>query len=585
MRCYDPQTQVPFFGGTYFPRTPRHGLPGFIDLLHRVADIFATRREELRAQGDKVAEVLSGLNPGQPSPAQVSDQALLDSCTAALREQYDPADGGFGGAPKFPMPSVLDRLLRAWANGRRAGRDERKTLDMVMTTLTKMARGGIHDHLGGGFCRYATDGRWMIPHFEKMLYDNGQLLSVYSDALAVGPDALFEEAAGGIADWLLRDMRHSGGAFHAALDADSEGEEGRYYVWQRNDVKRLLDDDEYLVVETLYGLDKPANFEGRWHLHRYDAWPAVVSRLSLDPAEAADLLASARRKLLAERETRVAPQLDDKILTSWNALAIKGLAKAAARLDRPEWLAAAQQAADFLYTEVYSDGILHATWQGGGPRHRGYLDDYAFLLDALLTLLSQEWRDTDARFARTLADALLDAFEDTAAGGFFFTAHDHEPLIYRPKPAQDDAMAPGNAVAALALSDLGHLFAETRYLECANRTIDWARGLMEQQPAGHCSMLTALEALLHPPEQIIVRGPRKEMDAWLAAARTGYAPQRRVYGIPYADDIRQLPPHLPRLVSADFAAKPVAYRCDGFSCSPPIESLDDLRAALDTPGG
>lgn len=575
----DPDTRLPFFGGTYFPPKPRHGLPGFMDLLIRVSEIFHSRRDDLKAQGGKISAFLDGLNTAEPGQGELTDTALLDAGVQALHQQYDATEGGFGSAPKFPMPGALDWLLGRWAAGRRGGRgvSGREALDMVMHTLTKMARGGIHDHLGGGFCRYATDARWMIPHFEKMLYDNGQMLSLYSDALGVGPDALFEHAVRGITDWLLRDMRHPGGAFYAAQDADSEGEEGKYYVWHRDDVKRLLDPDEYLIVETLYGLDKPANFHRRWHLHRYDAWPAVASRLSLEAGQAEALLDSARAKLLRARETRVQPERDDKILTAWNALAIKGLAKAAVRLERPDWLRAAQQAADFLRNELWADGILHASWHSGSPVHRGYLDDYAFLLDAMVTLLSVSWRDCDAQFALALADALQRDFEDQDAGGFYFTAHDHEALIYRPKPTQDDAMPSGNAVAARALQDLGHLFGESGYLESADRTIVWARRFMEQAPAAHTGLLAALA---EPPEQIIIRGPRPDLDPWLRRAHAGYHPSRRVYAIPYADDIRHVPAYLPRLVSADLAAMPVAYRCEGFSCAPPLTTLEDFKSAL-----
>ena len=581
----DPDTLVPFFGGTYFPKVPRHGLPGFRDLLVRIVDVFESRRDELTAQGEKVADVLARLDTGDGGSEGIADTALLQSARDALAAQYDSAEGGFGRSPKFPMPGTLERLLRHWAASSRSRQPDRAALDMVMTTLTRMARGGIHDHLGGGFCRYATDRRWMVPHFEKMLYDNGLLLALYADALALGPDPLFELAVTGIADWLQRDMRHPGGAFHAALDADSEGEEGRYYLWRRDAVRRLLTEDEYLVIETLYGLDKPANFEGRWILHRYDAWAGVVSRLGLEPRRAAALWSSARAKLLAAREQREPPGLDDKILTSWNALVIHGLGTAAMRLDRPDWLEAARQALDFLRAHLFVGGRLMATWKDGTARHAAYLDDHAFLLQATLTLLRAGWRDEDARLARTLADALLEHFEDREAGGFFFTAHDHETLICRPKPTQDDAVPPGNAIAARALAELGHLLGQPRYLEAANRTIDWSRRAIETHPGGHCSMLTALEEVGRPPELIVIRGPADAFPPWLEAARRGDRAGRWIYAIPAGADPRFVPPYLPRLVSADSAGKTLAYRCADFACSLPLETPDDLaRALADGPG-
>ncbi|MFU8814214.1 MAG: thioredoxin domain-containing protein [Pseudomonadales bacterium] len=579
----DPDTLVPFFGGTYFPKTPRHQLPGFPDLLQRIAEVFRSRRSELTTQGEKVAEVLASLNPQQPGPAALQDQALLQSARDQLAGQYDSAEGGFGSAPKFPMPSTLEWLLRHWADSRQRGDPDRQTLDMVMTTLTKMARGGISDHLGGGFYRYATDRRWMVPHFEKMLYDNGQLLSLYSDALRLGADSLLTQTTAEAGRWLLTEMQHPEGAFHAALDADSEGEEGKYYVWRRDQVKRLLEDDEYLVVETLYGLDKPANFEGKWNLHRSDAWRSVVARLSLEPERAEALLASARAKLLAERETRPRPGLDDKILAGWNGLAIKGLARAGDQLQRADWVLAAQRATDFVRQAMFIDGTLYATWKADVAKYPAYLDDYAYLLDGLLALLAVRWRDEDVRFAVTLADILLDRFEDKRDGGFFFTAHDHETLIYRPKPTQDDALPPGNAIAARTLLELGHLMGEQRYLDSANRTIVWARGVMEQHPAGHCAMLSALQSDRTPGEQIIIRGPSAQIDDWRRVATAGYHPWRKVYTIPY-HDVRLAPPYLPKLVSTSLRERVVAYRCEGFSCSLPMETLDELAAAVGTPG-
>jgi uncharacterized protein YyaL (SSP411 family) len=449
---------------------------------------------------------------------------------------------------------------------------------MVMTTLTKMARGGIYDHVGGGFCRYSTDRKWMIPHFEKMLYDNGALLSLYADALLLGADELFVQAVRETAQWLMREMQHPEGGYYAALDADSEGEEGKYYLWRRDQVKRLLTPDEYLVVETLYGLDKPANFEGKWNLHRYDSWPSVVARLGLDRGAATELLASAKRKLFVERETRVRPGLDDKVLASWNGLAIKGMARAGTVLRESTWIESATRALDFVRTRMVVDGVLHATWKER-PKHRAYLDDYANLLDATLTLLEARWRDEDVRFAKTLANTVLEEFQDHDNGGFFFTAHDHEKLIHRPKPTMDEATPAGNGVLASALHRLGELLAEPKYLEAASGTLRWARAAMEHHPAGHCTLLTALEAEVHPPELVIVRGPAESLGEWLDVCRQGYEPGRASYGIAY-DGVTTAPSYLPRLLPADARARTVAYVCKGLSCSLPIESVSALRTAL-----
>ena len=576
LTCFlDPQTLLPFFAGTYFPRQPRHGLPGFGDLLMRVGESFAAKRDELNNQGKKLADIFAQLQKQQPA-TDADDRSLLNKARDELAGTYDAQEGGFGSAPKFPMPDAIERLLRHWAHVRadRSRRPDRDGLNMVMTTLTKMARGGIYDHIGGGFCRYATDRRWAIPHFEKMLYDNGALLALYADALALGPDPLFTSTVRETAAWIMREMQHPEGGYYAAQDADSEGEEGKFYVWRRDAVKRLLTEDEYLIVETLYGLDKPANFEGRWNLYRRDAWRAIVERLSLQPEEADRCLASAKAKLFAARAEREPPGQDDKVLAAWNGIAIHGMAKAGVRLGEEAWIDSATRAADFVRTRMVDDGRLYATWKDGVCKYPGYLDDYANMLKGLLALLSARWRDEDMALALFLGDELLNRFEDGENGGLFFTAHDHEELVHRPKPTTDNALPPGNATAASALTGLAHLSGETRYLEAAERILQWARGFIEQHPTGHCTLLTAVEEAVYPPELIIVRGPDDQLAEWLKAAHTGFHPSRAAYAIPY--DAKRIPNYLPRLVSADTQSRVSAFLCSGLSCSTPITDLEQF---------
>ena len=573
----DPETLVPFFAGTYFPKSARGRRPGFTDVLLRIRELFAERRQDLESQGRRLMEAMNQIDAPRDTGRCQNDPGLFDQARQRLEDHYDRAEGGFGTAPKFPMPTTLGWLLRHQAYKGRAGDRDRDALDMVMNTLTKMARGGIYDHLGGGFCRYSTDRKWMVPHFEKMLYDNGQLLSLYADALRISPDPLFEGAVRETVDWLLREMRHPDGGFFAALDADSEGEEGGFYLWRRQRIKRLLTPDEYLVVETLYGIDKPANFEGKWNLHRHDAWRSVAQRLALERGRADELLASAKHKLFADRSTRERPGLDDKVLTAWNALAIRGMAKAGVALDEPRWIAAAAKAVDFIRENLWREGILFTTWKDGVARHRGYLDDYANLLDALLALLAAGWRDVDAHFATALADALIGDFHDDANGGFFFTAHRAERLIHRPKPTMDDAEPPGNGVAAKCLARLGSLFAHPAWLQAAADALDAARPMMEEHPAGHCALLSALQEQSHQGELVIVHGSGTRAREWRAALADGYRPWRRVYAIP--DDAEVVPPYLPE--SPGRAGEdPVAYVCSGSSCSLPMRSLEEVRRSL-----
>ncbi len=575
----DPHTRLPFYGGTYFPKTPRYQLPGFNDLLMRISELYATNKEELSTQSDKIRETLDQLVPPVLA-AQLKDQDVLQQARNQLEQQYDARDGGFGNAPKFPMPSALERILRHWAHVRRAGGNDRQGLDMVMISLTQMARGGIYDHLGGGFCRYSTDKKWMIPHFEKMLCDNAQLLSLYSHALAFGSDDLFRDAVTDTVGFLRREMQHPLGGFYTAMDADSDGEEGKYYVWRREQVKKLLTDEEYLIVETLYGLDKPANFENKWNLHRHDSWRSVVSRLSMEMADAGRKLASAKEKMFTEREKRPRPDTDKKILTAWNGLLIRGLAHAGQQLDQPEWLDQAQGIVDFLSTQVWQANQLYATWTQGSAKYPGYLDDYANVLDGLLELLRVRWRAEDLEWAITLADVLLSQFLDTEHGGFYFTAHEHESLIYRPKPTMDDALPPGNGTATLALLKLGHLLGETRYLDAAHQTLTWARGIMERVPAGHCTLLTALETTVYPQQQVILRGPVELMAEWQRELDQGFTPWRSVYAIPYADS-GPVPQYLPRLVSSETRNQVTAYVCTNLTCSNPVTSMAELQGLLE----
>lgn len=574
----DPETLLPFFGGTYFPNQPRFQLPGFSDLLLRLSETFQTKKTEVFEQGEKLEAALAQMVPPVLDP-NLEDVELLQTARDQLAQQYDARDGGFGRAPKFPMPNAILRLLRHWRFARRGGGNDKEALDMVMNSLTQMARGGIYDHIGGGFCRYSTDAKWMIPHFEKMLYDNALLLPLYVAGLRFGPDELFDTAIRETVGWLEREMRHPQGGYYAALDADSEGEEGKFYVWRREQVKKVLTDAEYLVIETLYGLDKPANFENRWNLHRYDSWRSVVERLSLERPEADGLLQAAKSKLFAARAERIRPATDSKILTSWNGLLVSGLAAAGQALQEPAWVTRAQEVIDFMRTSCWVDGKLYATWQEGEAKYPGYLDDYANLLQGILDLLSVRWREEEVTFALALADRLVSDFYDVELGGFFFTAHDHEALIHRPKPTVDDALPPGNGIATSALIRLGHLMGRSDYLDPAHNTLRWARGIMERVPAGHCALLGALEESVYPTDQVVLRGPTEAMEEWVSELHTGYTPERVFFMIPY-DQVKTLPDYLPRLVSTEQQRQVTAFVCTGLSCSLPINDLSEVKALL-----
>jgi hypothetical protein len=543
---------TPFWGGTYFPKAARYGLPGFAEILERIAAAWRERRADVGAQGEQVRLAFSRLQPGAPAQAAALDAVPLDAAIEALRASFDARNGGFGGAPKFPHPADLELCLR---------RGETHIAD---TTLRRMCEGGIYDQLGGGFCRYSTDAEWGIPHFEKMLYDNGPLLALLADAWRATGDALFARCAEETAAWLEREMRSPEGGYYSSLDADSEGEEGKYYVWDAREARALLGAEEWAAVAPHYGLDAPPNFENRhWHL-----------RVAQPPAAgAAPLLASARAKLLAARERRVRPGRDEKVLVSWNALAVGGMARAARAFDRPDWLASARRALDFVRARLWQDGRLLAAYKDGRAHLNAYLDDHAFLIVALLELMQAEFRSADLEFAEDLAEVLLEQFEDRDAGGFFFTSRDHERLIHRPKPGHDHAMPSGNGMAALALNRLAALTGETRYADAAERTLRLFQPQLRAQPMGFATLLAALEEWLEPPATAILRGAPDEIRGWARAMAREYLPRTLVLAIPAGA------PGLPPVLDKPAAAHARAWLCRGTSCLPPFDDVAALREA------
>jgi uncharacterized protein YyaL (SSP411 family) len=457
--------------------------------------------------------------------------------------------------------------MRHWHATSDGTEPDLQALYMATLTLTRMAEGGMYDQLGGGFARYSVDAMWMIPHFEKMLYDNGQLLCVYAQAALATGEALFARIAAETADWILRDMHAPHGGFCSSLDADSEGHEGRFYVWTRADVQSRLSAAQYAVFAPRYGLDQPANFEGHWHLHIRESLDGVASRCAMSSDAARALLESSRAALLHTRDMRVRPARDAKILTAWNALTIKGLAIAARVLARRDLADAATAAVDFLRGNLWRDGRLLATGKEGRAHLPGYLDDHAFLADALLELLQTRWRSSDLTFAQELIAVLLSQFEDAQEGGFFFTANDHEKLIHRGKTFSDDALPSGNAVAASVLCRMGYLLGDLSYLDAAERTLKAGWSSMQQYPQAHMALLNALDDWLSAPQILIVRAGEREARDWSRQLQALYAPQRMIFAIP-AD--AELPPALAQKAAH---RAPVAYLCTGMTCSAPLTDL------------
>ena len=565
--------QQPFFGGTYFPKEPRYGMPAFRDLLRRVAQYYREQGEEIATQNAQLQAALAAMVP-PPGLGVVLDDSPLALARAALAKSFDAGFGGFTGAPKFPHSTSIERCMRQWYATSADTEPDLKALYMASLTLTRMAEGGLYDQLGGGFARYSVDGAWMIPHFEKMLYDNGQLLCEYARAHLATGEALFAKIAHETADWVLRDMRSPAGSFYSSLDADSEGHEGKFYVWNRDEVQSLLTACEYDAFSARFGLDRSANFEGEWHLHVSASLDDIAAALNEPVQAVAADIESARSKLLKARNLRVWPARDEKTLCSWNALMIKSLGLASRVLGRPDLAEAAGTAVDFLRRHLWRDGRLLATYKDGRAHLPAYLDDYALLADALLELLQTRWRSSDLDFARQLAEVLLDQFEDKDSGGFFFTAKDHEQLIHRSKTFADESVPSGNGFAASMLIRLGYLLGETRYLDAAERTLRAGWAAIQDYPQAHMSLANALEDFLSALQIVVIRGEASSAAHWASVLGRLYAPTLMIFAIP---NDTQLP--------AALAAKrpgetTLAYLCTGMTCTAPLTNLEEVTRAL-----
>jgi uncharacterized protein len=576
------EDQRPFFGGTYFPKEARYGLPAFKDLLLRVAEFYRDHAAELHAQNDALMAAFASLD----APPAAAEVTFTEAPIALFRVQaervFDTRHGGFGGAPKFPQPQMITRLLRDWRASAGDGREpDLQALYMATLTLRCMAEGGINDLLDGGFCRYAVDATWTIPHFEKMLYDNAALLAVYAQAGLATGEAQFVQVAHATADWVLREMQSAQGGYYSSLDADSEGHEGRFYVFDREQVRAALGPEEFAVFAPRYGLEQPANFEGHWHLYTATSLEELARTTGQTVPRIEALLEQARSKLSALRALRIRPARDEKVLGSWNAMMIRGMAIASRALARDELADSASRALEFIRGTLWRDGRLLATYMAGKAHLNAYLDDYVYLVDALLELQQVRFRPGELAFAQQLLEVVLAHFADSSGGGFYFTSDDHESLIHRLKPFSDDAIPAGNGIAASVLLRFGHLLGEPRYLAAAERLLRAAWPGLSQQPQAHASLLTALEELLHPPQIVIIRGAEPIVEDWRRELARLYAPRRIVLGI--GAEAGALPPGL-----ADKAARAgstVAYICRGSTCSAPLDSLGTLLSELRAAGG
>ena len=580
----------PFFAGTYFPRESRHGRIGMLDLLPRLSELWQERRSEAINSAGQIATALwqsAHAEAASAAPEELG-RAALDEAYAQLSRSYDALQGGFGGAPKFPTPHNLRFLLRYWS---RAG--EERALEMVERTLRSMRQGGIYDQLGFGFHRYSTDARWMLPHFEKMLYDQALLTMALVETYQATGRAEYARTAAEVIEYVLRDLRDDEGAFHSAEDADSEGREGQFYVWTYDEIGRLLDEADARLVRGVFGFDKRGNFAeeasgrrtGENVLHVGQSWLEAAERLGVPLEELQGRLESARQKLFAERERRTRPLKDDKVLTDWNGLMIAALGQAAAALDRPEYERSAAEAVDFiLRTMVDGDGRLLHRYRDGEAAIPAFADDYAFLVWGLLELYEASFRPAYLAEAIRLNDLMVELFWDEARGGLFQTGADSVELPIRSREIYDGAIPSANSVAMMNLLRLGRLTARPELEERAYSIEAAFADQVRRVPSAHTQLMMAIDFRLGPSREVVIAGERGPDTAALTRVVFGGFHPRTVVlhrSDETAETLARLAPYTAEMQTRNGRA--AAYVCRDHACELPVCDPAELSEALREP--
>ncbi|HKY29838.1 MAG TPA: thioredoxin domain-containing protein [Pyrinomonadaceae bacterium] len=568
---------VPFYGGTYFPPEDRHNMPGFPRVLISLAEAYRDRPEDVAQTAASVVKELQRLNSARVSTDLLAAE-LLDAAYRGIIKNYDPVHGGFGGAPKFPPAMALEFLLRTY---HRTGRPQ--ALEIVAHTLRKMAEGGIYDQLGGGFHRYSTDARWLVPHFEKMLYDNTLLSRIYLHYYQLTREEWARRIAEGILDYVVREMTDPAGGFYSTQDADSEGEEGKFFVWTTDEIKTLLGEDDARLFTSYYNVTEGGNFEGKNILNVTRSLQEVAAENKVPIDEFAASLRRSRAKLFEVRERRIKPSRDEKILTAWNGMMLASFAEAAAIGGREDYLEIARRNARFVLDELRKDGLLLRTYKDGKAKLNAYLEDYAFLSDGLLTLYEVtgelEWIEDALAIVKTM----IEEFWDEQEGGLFYTGKSHEALIVRSKDYFDNATPSGNSVAAEVLLRLGALTDNEDYRRLAVSILRQVAEPMRRYPSGFGRMLGALDFHLGTPKEIAIIGDPElnETRALRQEVWNHYLPNK-VIAQSAPDDSRSaelIPLARDRGLNND---RPTAYVCEHYVCREPVNEPDRLRSQLAT---
>ncbi len=568
-----PINQMPFFAGTYFPDKPRNNQPAFEEILQLASGAYENKQTEILQQEEAIRNAFNDMSKHTPTRARLNSLPL-DLVRKQMDNAFDKQHGGFSQAPKFPHPDMLERCLRHYLFLLAQNKTDTHALHMLTFTLDKMALGGFNDQIEGGFFRYSTDEFWMIPHFEKMLYDNAQLLNIYTRTYVITEKPLYKQIIKSTAEWVIQKMQTNEGGYCSALDADTDHVEGLTYVWTNEQIQTLLTAEELFIFEKKYNLSATANFENNWHLHSNATNEELANTLKLDLQIVNKQLTSAKTKLLKERDARKQPARDDKVLCAWNALMIHSMAQAGRQLKNQTYINSAITAVDFIYNTLWKNQRLLVSYKDGKANLNAYLDDYAYLLQALIEILQAKWNNTYFQWALEIAESLLDNFEDTSNGGFFFTSHDHESLLYKSKIFADDAMPNGNAVTASALLQLGYLCSDNRYLDSAERTLRCAHEALNDHSISHCSLLHALEFYLQPNIIIVLRGKKTLIRKWQNITLNRYIPRLVCIAI---NDTTPLPDTFKnKIIDGNICA----YICEGTACLPTIRSETEFTNYL-----
>lgn len=566
----------PFWGGTYFPPTDRQGMPGFARVLAAVADAYRRGAHEVQHNAERMTEALGSLADFAPVAGDLPRDLPVDAARA-LGRAYDSVHGGLGQAPKFPNSFVFSLFLRAYDAD-----DDTNFAVMVRDTLTKMAKGGIYDQLGGGFHRYSVDERWLVPHFEKMLYDNALLARLYLDAARSLGEPDFLQVAGETLDYVLREMTSPEGGFYSTQDADSEGEEGKFFLWTPNQVRAALGDELAAIAERYYDVTEEGNFEGGNILHRTIDVEATARMFKRSVDEMGRVIRTIRDRLFAARVRRVHPGRDEKILAAWNGMTITAFAEGYRALHERRYLEAAEKAAQFAMRVLWDGRALRRVCKDGIARFNAYLEDYALLAGAMLDVYAATFDPRYLEHARTLAAVMLERFLDEERGGFFFTSNNHETLIARSKPAFDGSTPSGNSAAAHALLRLHAYTGDERYFREAERTLKLFGETMTRQPFGFAHMLEALDRYLRGPTEIVLVGDRRsaEFSEWNERLGLICVPNLAIFAVDPAEPVGGFVPEQARGKS-QVDGKLTGYVCRRRTCSAPLMSFKEIQAELD----